>query len=80
VTTNAADTPVAGHVARDLIGELANRTRLTRRTIGAILHRVGPGTFAQYQRNPSQFITESARLINDQLSLLTTVHSPTTVH
>jgi type III restriction enzyme len=74
VTAHAADTPVAGQVARDLIGELANRTRLTRRTIGAILHRVGPGTFAQYQRNPSQFITESARLINDQLSLLTTVH------
>ena len=73
VTAQAADTPVAGQVTSDLIGELASRTRLTRRTIGAILHRVGPGTFAQYQRNPSQFVTESARLINDQVSLLATV-------
>jgi type III restriction enzyme len=70
ITAHAADTPLSGLVASDLIGELANRTRLTRRTIGSILHGIGPVTFAQYQRHPSQFITESARLINEQLSLL----------
>jgi type III restriction enzyme len=71
VTVHAADTPLSGLAARDLIGEIAGRTRLTRRTIGSILHRVAPATFAQYQRNPGQFITESARLIGDQLSRLT---------
>jgi type III restriction enzyme len=57
--------PVPSQVAYDLIGELAERTRLTRRTVASILRRVSPATFAQYRQNPGQFISESARLIND---------------
>lgn len=57
-------------VRYDLLGELAARTQLTRRTIAAIVRQVSPATFAQYRRNPGQFITESARLINDSLTML----------
>ena len=57
-------------VRYDLLGELAARTRLTRRTIAAIVGQVSPATFAQYRNNPGQFLTGSARLINDQLAML----------
>jgi type III restriction enzyme len=53
-------------VAYDLIGEIAAQTRLTRRTVASILRQVSPATFAQYRQNPGQFITEAARLINEQ--------------
>jgi type III restriction enzyme len=57
-------------VRYDLLGELAARTRLTRRTIAAIVGQVSPATFAQYGSNPGQFITGSADLINDSLTRL----------
>ncbi|MFD1722116.1 type III restriction-modification system endonuclease [Amnibacterium endophyticum] len=53
-------------VTYDLLGEIAEKTQLTRRTCAAILTRVNPGTFAKFKQNPEQFITESARLINEQ--------------
>jgi type III restriction enzyme len=57
-------------VRYDLLGELAARTQLTRRTIAAIVSQVSPATFAQYGSNPGQFITGSADLINDSLTRL----------
>ena len=53
-------------VAYDLIGEIAANTHLTRRTVASILRQVSPATFAQYRRNPGQFIAEAARLISEQ--------------
>ena len=60
----------SSQVPYDLLGELAARTQLTRRTIATIVGRLSPATFAQYRRNPGQFITGSAGLINDQLTRL----------
>jgi type III restriction enzyme len=37
----------------DLIGELAARTELTRRTVASILRQVSPATFAKYRQNPT---------------------------
>ncbi len=68
--TTAHTGSASSQVRYDLLGELAGRTQLTRRTIAAIVRQVSPGTFAQYRRNPGQFITGSARLINDQLARL----------
>ncbi len=58
----------AGHysVQYDLIGKLASETKLTRRTIGEILKKIGDGTFEKYKKNPEEFIRNSARLINEQ--------------
>ena len=53
-------------VKYDLLGEIAEKTQLTRRTCAAILTGINPGTFAKFKQNPEQFITESARLINEQ--------------
>jgi type III restriction enzyme len=55
-------------VGYDLLGEIALRTRLTRRTVAAILGLVDRATFDQYRRNPEQFIAECARLVGEQLA------------
>ncbi|MEV0901334.1 DEAD/DEAH box helicase family protein [Actinoplanes sp. NPDC049802] len=49
---------------RDLLGEIAGRTRLTRRTIAAILARVAAGTFARYRDDPARFAVVAADLMN----------------
>jgi type III restriction enzyme len=63
---HAETVAASSQVAYDLIGEIAAKTRLTRRTVASILRQVQAATFAQYRQNPGQFITEAARLINEQ--------------
>ncbi len=61
-------------VEYDLLGEVAEKTQLTRRTCAAILTGVGPTTFAKFRGNPEQFITEAARLINEQKATVIVEH------
>ncbi len=61
-------------VKYDLLGEIAEKTQLTRRTCAAILTGVNPGTFARFKQNPEQFITEAARLINEQKAAVIVEH------
>lgn len=50
----------------DLIGKLMDETRLTRKTIVAILKGIKPSTFMQFQKNPEEFILRVSKLINEQ--------------
>jgi len=61
-------------VKYDLLGEIAEKTKLTRRTCAAILKGISPATFSLYRTNPEQFITESARLINEQKATVIIEH------
>ena len=61
-------------VKYDLLGEVAEKTQLTRRTCAAILTGVNPGTFAKFKQNPEQFITEASRLINEQKATVIVEH------
>jgi len=61
-------------VKYDLLGEIAEKTQLTRRTCAAILTGVNPSTFAKFKQNPEQFITEAARLINEQKATVIVEH------
>lgn len=61
-------------VKYDLLGETAEKTQLTRRTCAAILTGINPGTFAKFKQNPEQFITEAARLINEQKATVIVEH------
>ena len=61
-------------VPYDLLGEIAEKTNLTRRTCAAILRKVRPDTFAKFKQNPEQFITEAARLINEQKAAAVVEH------
>jgi type III restriction enzyme len=65
---------VGSTVKYDLLGEIAEKTLLTRRTCAAILTGVNPGTFAKFKQNPEQFITEAARLINEQKATVIVEH------
>ncbi|WP_238343706.1 restriction endonuclease [Microbacterium sp. RG1] len=61
-------------VKYDLLGEIAEKTQLTRRTCAAILTGIHQGTFAKFKQNPEQFITEAARLINEQKAAVIVEH------
>lgn len=61
-------------VKYDLLGEISGKTQLTRRTAAAILRGVAAGTFMKFRLNPEQFITEAARLINEQKATVVVEH------
>lgn len=74
-TSTQTETVTAGsQVKYDLLGEVTEKTQLTRRTAAAILGRVNPNTFAKFRLNPEQFITEAARLINEQKATVIVEH------
>ncbi|MGX4710480.1 type III restriction-modification system endonuclease [Rhodococcus ruber] len=74
-TTTHTETASAGsQVKYDLLGEITEKTQLTRRTVAAILGGVTPATFAKFRLNPEQFITEAARLINEQKATVIVEH------
>lgn len=61
-------------VKYDLLGEITEKTQLTRRTVSAILRGIRPDTFAKFRLNPEQFITETARLINEEKATVIVEH------
>ena len=54
----------------DLIGQVASRTNLTRRTVVAVLSKINSAVFSQFKRNPEAFISEVSRIINEQQAKL----------
>ncbi|EML5730766.1 DEAD/DEAH box helicase family protein [Pseudomonas aeruginosa] len=53
-------------VKYDLLGNLAEATQLTRRTIARILQGLNAAVFSQYKTNPEDFIARAVTLINEQ--------------
>lgn len=53
-------------VKYDLVGKVAEGTRLTRRSVSRILAGIHPEIFAMFKNNPEEFITKAIRLINEQ--------------
>jgi len=54
------------NVTFDLVGEISDVTRLTRKSVASVLSQINPEIFKQFSINPEQFIRESIRLINEQ--------------
>ena len=74
-TQTHTETVTAGsQVKYDLLGEITEKTQLTRRTAAAILRGVNTATFGKFRLNPEQFITEAARLINEQKATVIIEH------
>lgn len=65
-TVERHDASIHSMVTYDLIGKLAENTKLTRKTIAAILSGIQKAVFDQFRNNPEQFISEASRLINEQ--------------
>ncbi|MGP9816806.1 restriction endonuclease subunit R [Glutamicibacter sp. BW80] len=61
-------------VKYDLLGEITEKTQLTRRTVSAILRGIRPDTFGKFRLNPEQFITETSRLINEEKATVIVEH------
>jgi type III restriction enzyme len=61
-------------VRYDLIGHIAEDTRLTRRTVAEILKSIQPDTFSQYRLNPEDFMLKAAGIINEQKATMVVEH------
>ena len=53
------------NTAYDLVGEIVNKTNLTRKTIVAILKAISPQKFLLVRKNPEEFIAKCGKLINE---------------
>ncbi|MGP5343736.1 type III restriction-modification system endonuclease [Corynebacterium casei] len=74
-TETVTETVTSGsQVKYDLLGEIAGKTKLTRRTVAAILKGIRPDTFGKFRLNPEQFITEASRLVNEQKATVIVEH------
>ena len=73
-TTHTETATASSQVKYDLLGEISEKTQLTRRTAGKVLRGIRLDTFAMYRQNPEQFITEAARLINEQKATVIVEH------
>jgi type III restriction enzyme len=57
---------VLGTTCYDLLEEVAKNTNLTRHTVATILSAIQKVVFAQYMRNPEEFIRGVTRIIEEQ--------------
>ncbi|UTT71023.1 DEAD/DEAH box helicase family protein [Arthrobacter sp. DNA4] len=73
-STHAGTISAGSQVKYDLLGEITEKTQLTRRTAGSVLRRINPSTFAKYRQNPEHFIAEATRLINEQKATVIVQH------
>jgi len=65
---------VGSHVRYDVVGRIASRAQLTRRTVGEILKKVNVKTFALFGRNPEAFMARSADLVRREKVRLAIEH------
>ena len=72
--TGALSASIQSEVKYDLIGKLAEQTKLTRRTTGGILQGINVAVFSQYRMNPEDFLLKAARLINEQKATVIVEH------
>ncbi|MGH1401689.1 MAG: type III restriction-modification system endonuclease [Acinetobacter tandoii] len=57
---------IHSQVQYDLVGNIAEDTNLTRKTVAQILKGINASVFAQFKLNPEAFIREMSRIINEQ--------------
>lgn len=62
------------NVAYDLVGEVADKARITRTTASAILAGIAPDRFAMFRVNPEEFIVKTAALIVDEKARMVVEH------
>ena len=61
-------------VKYDLIGKIAEGTKLTRRTVAAILKGIKKETFDMFKNNPEEFISKAIKLIKEQKATMIVDH------
>ena len=61
-------------VPYDLIGKVAEGTKLTRKTVAAILSGIDKHQFYKFRHNPEEFISKVVKLINEQKATMIVEH------
>jgi len=64
----------SGTIKYDLLGSIASKTSLTRRTVATILKGIRADKFLMYKANPEDFINKVIKLINEQKASLIVDH------
>ena len=64
----------ASSVPYDLIGKVAEGTKLTRKTVAKILGGIEPKQFYKFRFNPEEFIAKVVKLINEQKATMIVEH------
>lgn len=67
-------TATVGNVTYDLIGQIAQKTKLTRKTVAMILTGIKDEKFLLYHDNPEAFIAQTSRLITEQKATMVVEH------
>lgn len=65
---------VKSNVRYDLLGKVAELTKLKRSTVADILRGIGSHVFDQFRNNPEDFIAKAAQLINEQKATMVIEH------
>jgi type III restriction enzyme len=73
-TTESNKVSIHSAVKYDLIGKLAEQTKLTRKTIATILQTINNAVFDQFKTNPEDFIAKASLLINEQKATVVVEH------
>ncbi len=74
IVTESNKISIHSAVKYDLIGKLAEQTKLTRKTIAAILQAINNAVFDQFKTNPEDFIAKASVLINEQKATVIVEH------
>ena len=72
--TSVLDDHHDSDIKYDLIGEVASRTTLTRRTVAEILKGLFEPKFMMFRENPEEFIRKVSKIINEQKAALVVDH------
>lgn len=72
--TLAVDAGAVSNVAYDLVGEVADKARITRKSAAGILADIAPDRFAMFRVNPEEFIVKTAALIVDEKARMVVEH------
>lgn len=73
-STKALGTVSTSTVKYDLVGEVAKRTTLTRKTVATILKGIRPTKLAMFRNNPEEFIKNVSKLIKDEKATMIVEH------
>ena len=73
-STKALGAVSTSTVKYDLVGEVAKRTTLTRRTVATILRGIKPIKLAMFRNNPEEFIKNVSRIIKDEKATMIVEH------
>lgn len=72
--TKTLSTVSTSTVKYDLVGEIARRTTLTRKTACAILKGLRPSKLSMFNNNPEEFIRNVSKLIKDEKATMIVEH------